>query len=388
MTIAYKSIKGLRAIKALNMDKEVMQDQTREEIEQNYNTLKSKLSNPKTDLDISLYDALKKNLVNYIDPANLSWQDLEANMVLSDKSLLVEKLGQRQKRIFMEPYENMKCTLPESVISKCELFIHNFNKANITNMSRNIVHDKTWKENTSTLEKRAERILSVLGEIWNNPAFENSTTRKEQSEGTYITDVVMPLLRASLEDMPNGKTCLSTAERQSLASKFRRNSGEISKERMGKKPDAMLLIKYGGKINELAYAECSRIICNDTKKANDEVKLWRETLDGISFVNLLCGPLSNQFGIVGVQVAGEDIYLNILVNDAGGLSRYFHIDHAEIPLTKSSRKVKSLLRLLLTLRNIMIVNKSLLVQALDQATSHPPRNVNPSPTVSTPPYNK
>ncbi|CAI2194597.1 19988_t:CDS:2, partial [Funneliformis geosporum] len=44
MTIAYKSIKGLRAIKALNTDKEVMQDQTREEIEQNYNTLKSKLS--------------------------------------------------------------------------------------------------------------------------------------------------------------------------------------------------------------------------------------------------------------------------------------------------------------------------------------------------------
>ncbi|CAB5379169.1 unnamed protein product [Rhizophagus irregularis] len=84
----------------------------------------------------------------------------------------------------------------------------------------------------------------------------------------------MPLLQASLKDMPNGKTCLSTAERQSLASKFRRNSGEISKEWMGKKPDAMLLIKYGGKINELAYAECSRIIYNDTKKANDEVKLW------------------------------------------------------------------------------------------------------------------
>jgi hypothetical protein len=157
---------------------------------------------------------------------------------------------------------------------------------------------------------------------------------------------------------------------------------------MGKKPDAMLLIKHGGKINELAYAECSRIICNDTKKASDEVKLWRETLDGISFVNLVCRPLSNQFGIVGVQVAGEDIYLNILVNDASGLSRYFHIDHAEIPLTKSSQKVKSLLRLLLTLRNIMIVNKSLLIQALEQATSHPSRNVNPSPTVSTPPYNK
>ena len=56
----------------------------------------------------------------------------------------------------------MKYTLPESVISKCELFINNFNKANITNMSRNIIHNKTWKENISTLEKKAEHILSVL----------------------------------------------------------------------------------------------------------------------------------------------------------------------------------------------------------------------------------
>jgi molybdopterin/thiamine biosynthesis adenylyltransferase len=34
----------------------------------------------------------------------------------------------------------MKCTLPESVISKCELFVHNFNKSDITNISKNIIH--------------------------------------------------------------------------------------------------------------------------------------------------------------------------------------------------------------------------------------------------------
>ena len=36
------------------------------------------------------------------------------------------------------------------------------------------------------------------------------------------------------------------------------------------------------------------------KKQNDEVKLWRETLDGASFVNIACRPTSNQFGIVGI----------------------------------------------------------------------------------------
>ena len=56
----------------------------------------------------------------------------------------------------------MKYILSKSVISKCKLFIYNFNKVNITNISRNIVHDKTWKENISTLKKRAKRILSML----------------------------------------------------------------------------------------------------------------------------------------------------------------------------------------------------------------------------------
>nr|CAG8575314.1 13639_t:CDS:10 [Entrophospora candida] len=77
--------------------------------------------------------------------------------------------------------------------------------------------------------------------------------------------------------------------------------------------------------------------------------------------------------------------LNVLVRDLGGIPRYFHLDHAEIPLSPHTLHTKSLIRLLLTLRNVMIVNRSLLMQALEQASTHPPRNVNPSPTVSSPP---
>ena len=114
-----------------------------------------------------------------------------------------------------------------------------------------------------------------------------------------------------------------------------------------------------------------------------------ETLDGASFVSALCRPAGNQFGVVGIQVAGTTMYVNVLVKDLAGIPRYFHLDHAEIPLSSSNNtsRVKSLIRVLLTLRNIMIVNKSLLMQALEQAISNTPRNVNPSPTVSTPPYN-
>ena len=157
---------------------------------------------------------------------------------------------------------------------------------------------------------------------------------------------------------------------------------------MGKKPDIMGLLKQDEKIIELLYTESSCIMCSNSKKSDDEVKLWRETLDGTSYISALYRPVGNQFGVVGIQVAGTTMYLNILVNDLAGIPRYFHLDHAEIPLSPHQSCLKSLIRLLLTLRNVMIVNKSLLMQALEQATSHPPRNVNPSPTVSTPPYNK
>ena len=97
-------------------------------------------------------------------------------------------------------------------------------------------------------------------------------------------------------------------------------------------------------------------------------------MDGASFVSALCRPVGNQFGVVGIQVTGTTMYVNVLIKDLAGISRYFHLDHAEIPLSSSNNtsRVKSLICVLLILRNIMIMNKSLVMQALEQATSHPP----------------
>ncbi|RHZ89772.1 hypothetical protein Glove_11g92 [Diversispora epigaea] len=175
-----------------------------------------------------------------------------------------------------------------------------------------------------------------------------------------------------------------------MASKARKSFGpneerSTHKTPIGKKPDVMVMAKYGGKIFELAYVESSRILCTRSKREDDSVKLWREALDGISFVGVACRPTNNQFGIVGIQVAGEDLYLNILVKDASGIPRYFHVDQVEIPFTKNTPwRVEPLILLLLTLRNIMIVNQSLLIQALEQANTRPPRNAQQSPTVTSP----
>ena len=42
-------------------------------------------------------------------------------------------------------------------------------------------------------------------------------------------------------------------------------------------------------------------------------------MNGASFVSTLCRLTGNQFGIVGIQVAGIIIYLNILVKDLAGI---------------------------------------------------------------------
>ncbi|CAI2188300.1 3819_t:CDS:2, partial [Funneliformis geosporum] len=89
---------------------------------------------------------------------------------------------------------------------------------------------------------------------------------------------------------------------------------------MGKKPGIMGLLKQDGKL--LSY--CIQ---------NHHASYVRETLDRASYISALCRPIGNQFGVVGIQVADTTMYLNVLVKDLAGISRYFHLDHAEVPLS-------------------------------------------------------
>ena len=84
-------------------------------------------------------------------------------MIISDNSTLVKNVGVRQKQLFLEPCENMKCVLPTSVTSRCDEFVNNFNNNNeVPEVLRNIVHNKEWKEDDDKLIERTDRILSVL----------------------------------------------------------------------------------------------------------------------------------------------------------------------------------------------------------------------------------
>ena len=66
----------------------------------------------------------------------------------------------------------------------------------------------------------------------------------------------------------------------------------------------MYLIKREDKIFELLFGECSRITCDENKKKNDGIKLWRETNDGMYWIRQGCKPIKEQFCIIGIQIAG------------------------------------------------------------------------------------
>ena len=83
-------------------------------------------------------------------------------MVLSDNSDIVKNLGSRQKNIFMEPRENMKCALPDSVVAKCVNFVKVFNNTKNARSMKNILHNKKWKESETDLVKITERILGIM----------------------------------------------------------------------------------------------------------------------------------------------------------------------------------------------------------------------------------
>ncbi|CAI2198238.1 1674_t:CDS:2, partial [Funneliformis geosporum] len=118
--------------------------------------------------------------------------------------------------------------------------------------------------------------------------------------------------------------------KESITSADRKGEGQV-----GRQPDIIYVVKYLDVFFELIYIECSRIYCSQQKKIDDEIKLWRESNDGMFWVRKVHKPEKGQFGIVGVQVAGNMLHLNVLIRDKANVHRYFYLQSAEFPVQLS-----------------------------------------------------
>ncbi|CAG8635826.1 8552_t:CDS:2, partial [Paraglomus occultum] len=320
---------------------------TREEEELSTETIENNLR--------LLKGTLKKARLGRIKSSELLWRNPFASQVLSSEMMEVKQLSEEDYESFMEPAKNMEASLPHSIERACDIFLTNYNDGS-TEIPPQKLSYKNWRESEEVLRDIAVRILDTLGGIWKHPAF-SPKFAKTQSEGTYVADIIVPIIRATLKDLPIGKSAyVSTAERQSVASKDRR--GE-----KGKRPDIMFIAKHMDRIYELMFAECSRIICSGTKEDEDRVKLWRELNDGLYWTNRGCKlEEKNEFGILGFQIAGQNFKLYVLIRDHENISRLFLLRSVKIPIqyTNDRRFIFEFIEALLLMRRILIVDLSLL----------------------------
>ncbi|CAJ0899134.1 18400_t:CDS:10, partial [Entrophospora sp. SA101] len=158
MESGYRSIQGLKPLKALNMDRELIPYHTEKEIEWNLNFLKTKLDvdSPFVETDTNLYGSIRESLES-VSLSDLTWRDPLVSMVINDDSDIVMNLRNRQK----EPCENMRCDMLVSITSKCDEFVEHFDDLDISRNNKNIFHNKTLKEDETKLAKRTERILNI-----------------------------------------------------------------------------------------------------------------------------------------------------------------------------------------------------------------------------------
>ncbi|CAG8660323.1 24559_t:CDS:2, partial [Gigaspora margarita] len=348
--ISYKTVCSLRDIGAVKISKEMPLDS--DQIVDNIKKLKGKLKqNKKSSLCQELFSSLRN-----VDISALTWKDFLANQIISDDSILLQQLTPQSQEDFMELKRKMTPPpLPPKIRRKCSEFVVAFNENHQVELTQRIKHDGTWKESEKQLAKVTDRILDTLRDTWNNPAF-SPEFAGFLSEGTYVNNIILPAIRAVLKGLPLEKsTFVSSSELQSSASADRKGEG-----RSGRRPDIMFITMRDEKNYELLYTECSRLTCTAQKERHD----------------------ADEFGIVGVQIAGTTIRLNVLIRDSADVHRYYHLREAKIQIRQSNPIiVANFIEVLLILRNILIVNMDLLYNALIPRT---PRKVEDSSTVSSP----
>ena len=87
----------------------------------------------------------------------------------------------------------------------CNEFVTGFDKHQTEDIPRLLKHDVNWKESVEVLREVTKGVLNTIKDIWKNPAFGPNFVGS-LNEGTYVSNVVVPLIRAALKNLPYGKS--------------------------------------------------------------------------------------------------------------------------------------------------------------------------------------
>ncbi|CAG8540717.1 12116_t:CDS:2 [Cetraspora pellucida] len=150
--------------------------------------------------------------VNKVSVSELTWKDPLGSQVISDYSDIVQNLSPDSQKSFMKVVPNMVPeSLPPIVENRCGEFVRNFVTCGHTQLPQALIHDGKWKESDEKLAEVTSRILETLNNSWNNPAF-GPEHAESLNEGTYVTNMIVPAIQASLKNLPYGKNCYISTE--------------------------------------------------------------------------------------------------------------------------------------------------------------------------------
>lgn len=96
-------------------------------------------------------------------------------------------------------------TLPGAILEECNNFASNFKPQNELRLPHELTHTGNWVEEENKLEEVSKEILKTLKSIWCNPAFLPQFSRS-LNEGTYVNNVIIPLIQAALYYNPFGES--------------------------------------------------------------------------------------------------------------------------------------------------------------------------------------
>ncbi len=142
------------------------------------------------------------------------------------------------------------------VCDVCRNFVSKHSEFQIEVIFDLLSHDGNWKDSKEVLSEVTIGILNTLSDSWENPAF-SSKFVGSLNEDTYVTNVIVPAIQIFF-----------SSECQSTTSANRKGKGQLER-----RPDIIFVIKFGDRVFELMYTECSRLICLEKKKNDDRIKL-------------------------------------------------------------------------------------------------------------------
>jgi len=140
-----------------------------------------------------------------VTASSLEWSDLLANQIIDDSSDLVNGLSSPMKKKFLKPARQMVPPNLPIIREMCREFVTGFDRHQTEDIPRLLKHDVSWKESVEILKEVTKEILNTVKDIWNNPAFGPNFV-DSLNEGTYVSNVVVPLIRATLKNLPFGKS--------------------------------------------------------------------------------------------------------------------------------------------------------------------------------------